>query len=81
MLQKRTNILFDQELWEQITLLAKSRKLFVGQLVKTAVKDQYALQDITIRKIKKACQAIESLRPQKKGKLDYKALINYGRKS
>lgn len=79
MLTKRTNILFDDLLWNQMTQLAKKRKTSVGELVRQAVSEKYLNDDKTER-IKKACEAIEKTRKLFKGKIDYKALINYGRK-
>ena len=81
MLIKRTNILFNQELWDQLTRLAKNRNSSIGQLVRTAVEEYYALHDDASEQIRKACQTIETNRKQIKGKLDYKSLINYGRKA
>lgn len=63
MLTKRTNILFDEKLWEILTRLAQEKKTSVGDLVRKAV------------------EAILRHRPTPvKGKIDYKALINAGRK-
>lgn len=80
MLNKRTNILFDEELWNKLTRLAKSRNTSVGDLVRNAVSKHYELNNDKIHQIQEACKTIESIRPQAKGKIDYKALINYGRK-
>lgn len=79
MLTKRTNILFDKELWNQLTELARIEQVSVGELVRTAVEEKY-LEDNRLEKIKRACQSIKAIRKRFKGKIDYKALINYGRK-
>ena len=80
MLTKRTNILFDQHLWNQLTKLSKKQNASVGELIRTAVEEYYELKDDTQQKIQRACNAIEATRKRVKGKLDYKDLINYGRK-
>lgn len=80
MLNKRTNILFDQELWNELTKLAKNSNRSVGELVRTAVSEHYELKDDIKKRIKKACDAIEANREKVDAKIDYKALINYGRK-
>ncbi|NCN24133.1 MAG: hypothetical protein COU65_01620 [Candidatus Pacebacteria bacterium CG10_big_fil_rev_8_21_14_0_10_42_12] len=41
MLSKRTNILFEEEMWTQLSSLAKKQKTSVGDLVREAVKMQY----------------------------------------
>lgn len=42
MLTKRTNILFDEKLWETLTQLAQEKKTSVGKLVRKAVEETYA---------------------------------------
>lgn len=79
MLTKRTNILFDQALWNRLTQLAKSMNTSVGRLVRDAVEEKY-IQDKNLDRIKTACESIEKHRKVFKGKIDYKALINYGRR-
>ncbi len=80
MLTKRTNILFEEDLWEQMARLAKIRKSSIGELVRTAVREQYDLLD-DVSQIKKACGTIEANRKKAKETIDYKSLINYGRKA
>ncbi|MDO8573539.1 MAG: hypothetical protein Q7R77_02200 [Candidatus Daviesbacteria bacterium] len=79
MLNKRTNILFDEELWRKLTVIAEIEKTSVGQLIRTAVKEKYNTEvKLTERKI--LLEDIERIRPHFKDKIDYKELINYGRK-
>lgn len=79
MLTKRTNILFDEELWNVLVALAAKQKTSVGNLVRTAARKVY--NDKTQGNARKsACQAILALRVKQKGKVNYKELINYGRK-
>lgn len=41
MLTKRTNILFEEEMWKQLTRRAKSQNTSVGELVRTAIVEKY----------------------------------------
>lgn len=79
MLTKRTNILFDENIWKKLTDLAKSQGISVGNLVRKAVEEKYSEKD-SLEARKKVIEHIEKIRPHFKGKLDYKALINHGRK-
>lgn len=63
MLTKRTNILFDQELWNQLVQLSKANNKSVGELVRTAVKDTYAAKDRQ-KNVKNAVDAIRAFREQ-----------------
>ncbi len=80
MLTKRTNILFDEKLWQEISKLAKKEKTSVGSIVRSAVKERIENEEI-LAKRRKAIDEIERIRPKPfKGKVDYKELINAGRK-
>jgi len=80
MLTKRTNILFDEDLYQKATTLALMRKSSVGEIVRHAVEREY--DEEALKKQRKAAfDAIVHMRPPvSKKKIDYKALINYGRK-
>jgi hypothetical protein len=79
MLTKRTNILFDNDLWELLTSVARKEKSSVGEVVRRAVNKVY--RDANFNEIKKkAFEIIKKHRVRQKGVLDYKALINEGRK-
>jgi hypothetical protein len=80
MLTKRTNILFDNQTWLKLQRLAKTRNESIGELVRQAVEQNYNLKDDQTSQIRQVCDEIERIRVSFKGKLDYKALINYGRK-
>ena len=41
MLTKRTQILFDEYLWNLLVKIARSRNTSIGELVRSAVKKQY----------------------------------------
>ena len=79
MLNKRTNILFDENLWKTLTAEAGKRKTSVGKLVREAVAKMY-LQDEELEERRKAFAHILKIRKVSKNRIDYKALINYGRK-
>lgn len=79
MLTKRTNILFDENLWKTLTAEAVKRRTSVGKLVREAVKKMYA-RDEELERRREAIEHIKKIRKKFKGKIDYKELINYGRR-
>lgn len=79
MLNVRAQILFDERLWQKLTNLAKIKKISISKLVRNAVEKSY-MKDIDVEERRRAIEDIERIRPHFKGKLDYKAMINYGRK-
>lgn len=79
MLSKRTNILFDENLWQALIALAKKRNVSAGKLIREAVREKY-IPDTKLSETKNLLEDIERIRPRFKGKIDYKELINYGRK-
>ncbi len=79
MLTKRTNILFDNDLWELLTSVARREKSSVGEVVRSAVSKVYKGDNMIERK-NKAFETIKNSRVKQKGTVDYKALINEGRK-
>lgn len=79
MLNVRAQILFDEELWRTLHRLSKTKKTSISSLVRNAVKKTYMkLEELETRR--KAIEEIERIRPHFKGKLDYKEMINYGRR-
>lgn len=79
MLTKRTNILFDEKLWQQLVSRAKREKTSVGKLVRKAVEKAYVQNEDKDERTK-AFERILKIRKISKKPIDYKALINYGRK-
>jgi hypothetical protein len=79
MLNKRTQILFDQSLWQMLLELAKNKKISIGQLVREAVKERFD-KEYVLEQREKAIESTLSNRLLSKKKIDYKKLINYGRK-
>lgn len=80
MLTKRTNILFDEKLWKDVSSLAKKEKTSVGNIVRSAVRERVESEEL-LAKRRKALDEIERIRPKPfKGKIDYKELINAGRR-
>jgi hypothetical protein len=79
MLTKRTNILFDEDLWFKLLTLSEMKKSSIGKLVRSAVVKAYFADDAQ----KRIVQAVDlTLKSRKvyKGKIDYKKLIERGRK-
>lgn len=79
MLDKRTNILFSNELWRSLITLAQQSDTSVGDLIRKAVKKTY-FQGSRKEAIIKAFDTIISTRKSHK-KIDYRELIAYGRKT
>ena len=80
MLTKRTNILFDEKLWIEVSALAKKEKASVGSIIRSALRDRIEREEILAQR-RKAIDDIMRIRPKPyKGKIDYKALINEGRR-
>ncbi len=63
MLTKRTNILFDEQLWTSLMQLAKEKRTSVGELVRNAVRKQYS-EDRKQERIEKAVENILKFRKQ-----------------
>ena len=61
MLNKRTQILFDKELWQILVDLAKAKKTSVGELVRAAVREKYEEEKL-LNKRKEAVEAIIAFR-------------------
>ena len=57
MLIKRTQILFDKQLWSTLENVSKRENLSIGQLVRTAVREKYEEEDL-FQKRKEAVEAI-----------------------
>ena len=79
MLTKRTNILFDNELWDLLTSVARKEKSSVGEVVRRAINKVYR-DDNFIKQKKEAFETIQKFRVKQKGVVDYRALINEGRR-
>ena len=80
MLNKRTQILFGEELWKTLSLLSREKKLSIGKLVRNAVEKTY-MKSVDLETRRKAIESILKHRPAPvKGSIDYKALINAGRR-
>lgn len=66
MLIKRTQILFDQQLWNTLVGLAKKENSSVGELVRVAVREKYEQQKL-VQQRKEAIKSIIAFR-EKYGK-------------
>lgn len=83
MLNRRAHILFEEEEFNLLELLADEKGQSVGELVRQAVQKVYVepkAKELSDRE--KAFAALKKLQQQtrQKGRVDYKALIEYGRK-
>lgn len=79
MLSTRVNIMFDRKIWNRLKAIAQKQSVTTSELVRRAVLDQY-LSDIA-KKRRRAYEEILAIRPKAvKGKIDYKELINDGRR-
>ncbi len=81
MLAKRTNILFDQAMWDKLIKLSKEQEKSVGELVRKAIGEYYDLHNDILKQIQSSSGKIEKKRKHFKGRINYKSLIDYGRKS
>lgn len=80
MLNKRAQILFEKKEWKAVTALAKKRKTSASAIIRGIIKDINLQEEKEIR-VHKAIENIRKIRPRPvKGKIEYKELINYGRK-
>ena len=79
MLSKRTNILFSNEMWDQLNDLAKEKKESIGEIVRSAVDEIY-FSHKKDEEIRDAFETILQGRPAIEKRIDYKELINEGRK-
>lgn len=80
MLTKRTNILFEQELWEKLVKIARARNISTSSVIREAVEKKLSEEEMLLQR-RKAFEDIKRIRPKPfKGKIDYKELINYGRR-
>ena len=79
MLVKRTNILFEEENWKMLTGLALQKGSSVSELIRKAVREVYFTEGEKMGK-KQVFDEIISLRKKAKGKINYKSLIENGRK-
>lgn len=80
MLNKHAHILFNNQFWVTLKSLAEAKKTSVAKLVREAVTEKYA-KETELETKRKAIESILKHRPAPvKGRIDYKALINYGRR-
>lgn len=80
MLTKRTNILFDEDTWDKLVKLARSRNISTSMIIRVAVEKELSDEEMFAQR-RKAFEEIKKIRPEPfKGKIDYKELINYGRR-
>lgn len=79
MLTKRTNILFDEDIWSKLVKIARARNISTSMVIREAVEDKLSEEEI-LAKRREAVESTLHHRLKSKDKIDYKELINYGRK-
>lgn len=80
MLTKRTQILLEEETWKKLAKLASEKETSIGELIRDAVEEKYLEMDKLERR-REAIEKILRIRPKpSKTRIDYKELINAGRK-
>lgn len=81
LLTKRTNVLFDEYDYATLASLSRKKNKTIGELVRLAVKKTYKINKGALTANEKAFRKIKSIT---KGLdfsgIDYKVLVNYGRK-
>lgn len=78
MLAKRTNILFEDNMWTKLVALSQRKEKSVGDLVRLAVRKVY-FSDIDINSRARVIDKILKTRKIVKG-INYRELIDAGRK-
>lgn len=79
MLNKRAQILFNDQEWLMLRTISQTDGLSMGRLVRDAVNKTYGKKQVRSLKVLRALEHIKKIRPIFKGKIDYEELINYGR--
>lgn len=79
MLNKRVHILFNKDLWDKLEKMAKAQNSSAGEIIRRAAEKEIETEK-ELDKRKKAIESTLMGRILSKGKIDYKELINYGRK-
>lgn len=82
MLTRRTNVLFDEADYATLLFMSREKNKTIGELVRHAVKKTYKVkkidnrEKILLKKIKEGWKFLKN--PEIP--VDYKALVEYGRK-
>ncbi|TSC88238.1 MAG: hypothetical protein G01um10147_143 [Microgenomates group bacterium Gr01-1014_7] len=79
MLNRRTNFLLNKDVLDKLVKLSRTRNISMAEVVRRAVEKEYE-EEKELETRKKAIDATLMGRLMSKGKIDYKELINYGRK-
>ncbi len=79
MLNRRAQILFDKDLWNKLERRAKAQNLSIAKIVRKTLEKEFE-QEKQLEQRKQAIDQTLMGRIISRGKIDYKELINYGRK-
>lgn len=82
MLTKRAHILFEPSTWDLLNHISNTQDISIGQAVRKAVNKTYLKtnQSLTRKQLVKRIKANHKLLNNPEKPIDYKALINHGRK-
>lgn len=80
MLTHRTNVLFTNQDYQMLSLLAKKKKTTMADLIRQAVKKTYINKKNSQRQLIKEITQGWKLLKNPQIPIDYKQLIEYGRK-
>lgn len=83
MLRRRTNLLLEEGVYNYLAVLAEKESVSVGELIRKAIKDVYLTERDRVYREKQ--EAINKILELQRGikvaqRIDYKVLIEYGRK-
>ena len=79
MLNRRIQVLLDKDSLSKLSGFAKTHKTSMGEAVRRAIDKAYEWEK-ELDQRRRVIDEIRRIRPAPfKGKIDYKALINYGR--
>ena len=80
MLTKRTQILFEPETWQLLQQVSRAKNISTGELIRQSVAKTYLKKDAKLI-TKQLLLDIKKLKPKINTKnINYKELINHGRK-
>ena len=80
MLTRRTNVLLTEEDYLNLSLLAKKQKKTIAALIREALRKTYRVSTKTDQSLSRKIKANWKHLKQPQKSIDYKKLVNYGRK-
>ena len=80
MLTHRTNVLFTSQDYQMLSLLAQKKKTTMAGLIRQAVKKNYFRQNTGRQQLVKGIKSLRGIVKNPEIPIDYKQLINDGRR-